>query len=75
MREARQISLKYRVASTPFGLVKDAFRTEQEVTLTTLGDLEQTSDLVNMVTTVVIGNSTTYVHNGHMITPRGYGER
>jgi len=73
--EARQIILKYRVASTPVGLVKDAFRTEQEVTLTTLGDLEQTSDLVNMVTTVVIGNSTTYVHNGHMITPRGYGER
>ena len=73
--EARQIILKYRLASTPVGLVKDAFRTEQEVTLTTLGDLEQTSDLVNMVTTVVIVNSTTYVHNGHMVTPRGYGER
>ena len=73
--EARQIILKYREASTPVGLVKDAFRTDQIVTLTYLGDLEQTSDQVNIVTTVVIGNSTTYVHNGHMVTPRGYGER
>ena len=72
--EARQIILKYRLASTPVGLVKDAFRTNQKVTLTNLGDLEQTSDQVNMVTTVVIGNSTTYVHKGHMVTPRGYGE-
>ena len=72
--EARQIILKYRLASTPVGLVKDAFRTNQKVTLTNLGDLEQTGDQVNMVTTVVIGNSTTYLHNGHMVTPRGYGE-
>ena len=28
-----------------------------------------------MVTTVVIGNSTTYLHQGRMITPRGYEKK
>ena len=72
--EARQIIMNHREASTPVGLVKDAFRINQQVTLTNLGDLEQASEQVNMVTTVVIGNSTTYIHNGHMVTPRGYGD-
>ena len=30
---------------------------------------------VNMVTTVVIGNSTTYLLQGHMATPRGYRDK
>ena len=28
-----------------------------------------------MVTIVVIGNSTTYLHGGKVITPRGYEEK
>jgi precorrin-3B C17-methyltransferase len=30
---------------------------------------------VDMFTTVLIGNSTSYVHNGHIVTPRGYEEK
>jgi len=31
-----------------------------------------TVESIDMQTTVIIGNSTTYVWNGWMITPRGY---
>jgi precorrin-3B methylase len=45
------------------------------VKLTTLQDLEKDADFVDMVTIVVIGNSTTYLHSGMVITPRGYEEK
>ena len=40
------------------------------MTLTTLGKLKEAD--VDMLCTVVIGNSQTYAKNGLMITPRGY---
>ena len=43
--------------------------------LTTLEDLEKDADFIDMVTIVVIGNSTTYIHSGRVITPRGYEEK
>ena len=57
------------------GIVGDAFRPGQRVTVTTLQDLEQAAESVDMVTIVVIGNSTTYLHAGKVITPRGYEEK
>lgn len=73
--EAREILLKHRPADTPVGLVGDAFRPGQRVTITTLQDLEKMAASVDMVTMVVIGNSTTYLHGGKIITPRGYEEK
>ena len=73
--EAREILLKYRPGDTPVGLVCDAFRPGQKVTVTSLQDLEKDAELVDMVTMVVIGNSTTYLHGGKVITPRGYEEK
>ncbi len=73
--EARRIMLRHRSPQTPVGLVKDAFRPSQQVSIIDLDSLEERSEDVDMVTTVVIGNSTTYVHQGHMITPRGYEEK
>ena len=73
--EAREILLKYRPGDTPVGLVGDAFRPGQRVKLTTLHDLEKDVEFVDMVTIVVIGNSTTYLHGGKVITPRGYEEK
>jgi precorrin-3B C17-methyltransferase len=73
--EAREILLKHRPGDTPVGLVGDAFRPGQRVKLTTLQDLEKDADFVDMVTIVVIGNSTTYLHSGMVITPRGYEEK
>ena len=73
--EAREILLKHRPGSTPVGIVGDAFRPGQRVTVTNLQDLEKEAESVDMVTIVVIGNSTTYLHGGRVITPRGYEEK
>ncbi len=68
--EARLLLAEHRPASTPVGLVTDAYRPTQSVTLTTLGTLD-TAD-VGMLTTVVVGNRQTRVVAGRMVTPRGY---
>ena len=53
----------------------DAFRPGQRVTVTSLQDLEREADSVDMVTIVVIGNSTTYLHGRRSIPPRSYEEK
>ena len=70
--KAREILLADRAAETPVGLVKEAFRPDQSVLITTLGQLDASIDFVDMFTTVIIGNSTTYRYKDRMVTPRGY---
>ena len=70
--EARQIFLEHRAGSTPVGIVRHAYRPEQAVALADLDGLDGNALGVDMFTTVVIGNSNTYLHNGRMVTPRGY---
>jgi cobalt-precorrin 5A hydrolase / precorrin-3B C17-methyltransferase len=67
---ARRILLEHRDAGTPVGIVTDAARPAQQVTLSTLGELDTSS--VNMTTCLVIGSSQTRVVGGRMVTPRGY---
>ncbi|MHB1987878.1 MAG: precorrin-3B C(17)-methyltransferase [Acidimicrobiales bacterium] len=66
----RDLLLEKRPGSTPVGIVTAAGRHDQQVTLTTLADLEP--QLVGMTTCVIIGSSTTTVIGGRMVTPRGY---
>ena len=73
--EARRILLGHRPPQTPVGLVRAAYRPNQQTTLTTLQDLADRAPAVDMFTTVIIGNSTTYTHHGKMVTPRGYEEK
>ncbi|PWH15313.1 MAG: precorrin-3B C(17)-methyltransferase [Ardenticatenia bacterium] len=62
----------YRAPETPVGVVRAAYRPDQQVTLTTL---ERLSDVpVDMHTLVIVGNRSTYVHDNRMVTPRGYAE-
>ncbi len=68
--EAQRILLKYRSPETPVGLVKSAFRDSQHIVLTSLRDMLEHE--IGMLTTVIIGNSSTFLHDGLMITPRGY---
>ncbi len=68
--EVRDIVLKYRSADTPVGIVRNAGRENQSYDITTLNDMLDCE--INMFSTVVIGNSQTYVKYGKMITPRGY---
>lgn len=70
IEETQKILLKYRSPKTPVGLVKSAYRERQHIVIT---DLEHMLDHeIGMLTTVIIGNSTTYLYDGKMITPRGY---
>ncbi len=59
-----------RDGQTPVGYVRQAGRTDQQLTLTTLAELNPED--IDMFTVVIIGNSQTYVADGKMITPRGY---
>lgn len=67
---ARDILLEYKRADTPVGIVRHARRDQQEVFITTLGDMCTLP--IDMSTMVIIGNEDTYVKDGKMITPRGY---
>lgn len=70
LEEARALLLEHRPADTPVGLVRNAYRTGQQVRLTTLADLDV--DTVDMLTVVIVGSSRTRVVAGRMVTPRGY---
>lgn len=67
-----EIFLPHRSVKTPVGIVRDAGRETEAVILTTLGDLPKKAEEVQMGTTVIIGNSSTYIKDWAMITPRGY---
>ena len=67
---ARDIFLKYRNRNTPVALVKSAYREDEQIILTTIEKLLPSS--VNMLTTLLIGNQSTYMYENWMITPRGY---
>jgi cobalt-precorrin 5A hydrolase/precorrin-3B C17-methyltransferase len=66
----REILLERRPPDTPVGVVKDAYRPTQSVTLTELASLRL--EVVDMLTVVIVGNSQTRLVAGRMITPRGY---
>lgn len=66
----QELFLKYRLAETPVGYVRQAGREEQEIKVTTLGAFDPED--VDMFTVIIIGNSQSYIADGKMITPRGY---
>jgi precorrin-3B C17-methyltransferase len=72
LQDTRDIFLKYRNPETPVAIVKGAYRESQAVVLTTLKDILNHSDMLGMITTVIVGNSSTYNYEGMMINPRGY---
>ncbi|MDR1276829.1 MAG: precorrin-3B C(17)-methyltransferase [Candidatus Accumulibacter sp.] len=71
--EARRIFLRHRDPETPVAVVKSAFRPKQRIEITTLDAMPGAE--IGMLSTVLIGNSSTYVKHGLMITPRGYTDK
>ncbi len=59
-----------RPATTPVLLARQLGRSEEKLSLHTLGSLPE--DQVDMLTLVLVGNSSTRVQDGRMVTPRGY---
>ena len=72
LRDTRNIFLKYREPSTPVAIVKGAYRESQSVAMTTLDNMLEHQDMLGMITTVIVGNSSTFSYGGMMINPRGY---
>ncbi|WP_435183548.1 precorrin-3B C(17)-methyltransferase [Halobellus sp. EA9] len=69
-----EILLEHRDPDTPVGVVHGAGRDDEEVEIVDLGDLEGLgeTDLIDMTTTILVGNEETYVWDDRMVTPRGY---
>jgi precorrin-3B C17-methyltransferase len=61
---------QHRTPETPVGLVRNAYRPNQAVVLTTVSGLAGAG--VDMLTTVIVGNSQTRCFQSRLITPRGY---
>ena len=68
--KAYEIMLKHIRPETPVGIVKQAGRKGEQVIVTTLKELLNVE--IDMVTTIVVGNSATKVVKGKMVTARGY---
>ena len=75
LRDTREIFLKHRKPDTPVAIVKGAYRESQEVVVTTLDKMLDYQDMLGMITTVIVGNSSTYNYKGMMINPRGYSSK
>lgn len=70
---ARKILLRHRSPETPVGIVTAASRATEVIRISSLAHMLEED--INMQSTVIIGNSTTFSWNGYMITPRGYRDK
>jgi precorrin-3B C17-methyltransferase len=77
LNHARDVLLQYRPASTPVMIGRQLTRPEEDITFTTLGELDAKD--VDMFTMVSVGNSDTkHIVNGEknwIYTPRGYSKK
>ena len=71
--EAQRILKQHRPGTTPVALVKSAYRELEHVVLTDLDTFTEYE--IGMLTTVLVGNSNTFVFEGYMVTPRGYSNK
>jgi precorrin-3B C17-methyltransferase len=71
--EARRLFLRHRRPDTPVAIVKSAYRPKQRIEFTTLEKMTECD--IGMLSTVLIGNSNTFVRHGLMVTPRGYANK
>ena len=67
---ALEILAQQRPATTPVGIVRNAYRPGQKVEVTTIDRRSEVT--VDMFTTVIVGNSRTQRFGKVVVTPRGY---
>ena len=71
--EAQAILRRHRPGETPVALVKSAYRKLEEVILS---DLDRFLEYeIGMLTTVLVGSTSTFLYEGYMVTPRGYASK
>lgn len=71
--EAQALLLRHRRPDTPVAIVKSAYRRRQNIQLTTLAKMVECE--IGMLSTVLVGNSNTFIQHGLMVTPRGYSNK
>lgn len=70
LARAREIMLPHKRPDTPAGIVRNAYRAEESVTVT---DLEHLLEYpVDMLSIVIVGNRETRLAGRFLVTPRGY---
>ena len=70
LRRACEAVMTVRNGNTPSGWVRNAGRNGQAAKILSLSELK--NEELDMLCTVIIGNSETRVFDGRMVTPRGY---
>jgi precorrin-3B C17-methyltransferase len=70
LARAQELLLRARSPETPVGIVRNAYRPDQSVELASLGRMAECR--VDMLTTIIVGNSQTRRFDSMLITPRGY---
>ena len=70
LERAKQLLLEGRPATTPVVLARQLGRDGEQVELHSLGDLR--CEEVDMLTLVLVGNSSSYRQDDRIVTPRGY---
>jgi cobalt-precorrin 5A hydrolase/precorrin-3B C17-methyltransferase len=70
LERARRLLLEARRPDTPVVLARQLGRPGEEVRLSTLAELPVAR--VDMLTVLLVGNSTSFAREGRMVTPRGY---
>lgn len=68
--EAKEIIARHRPGDTPVAIVRSAYRAREEITITDLDHMLEFD--MGMLATIIVGNLSTFVYKGYMITPRGY---
>ena len=71
--QAQQLFLRHRRPDTPVVVVKSAYRRREQIQFSTLEKMNECD--IGMLSTVLIGNSHTFVRHGLMVTPRGYANK
>ena len=71
--QAQKLLLRHRCPDTPVVVVKSAYRRREHIEFTTLDKMSECD--IGMLSTVLIGNSHTFVRHGLMVTPRGYDNK
>ena len=70
LNRLKEIFLKHRSPTTPVAVIRQVTRPEEHITITTLGEFD--TEIVDMFSLVMIGNSQTYQFKNFLVTPRGY---
>jgi len=69
-----ELLLPYR-ANAPVGVVKNGRRPGETTIVTTLDALMHHESMIDMHTTIIVGNNESFIWRNNIVTPRGYQKK